>query len=194
MCGHARRSANGCNAAKARRGTVIEQIEKIIELFEQKQIDRRQLVRALVVAAAAVPSGTAEAATPLLTGSAINHVTLRVTDLQRSRAFYERVVGATVMYETDRLYDMRLSGGNSFISIAQDPAPRIDHLCVGIRNFDVDRAEAMLEKEFPDSQATATSTPPGATQPIKWRSINLRDPDGNRLQLSDVKFQLDGKH
>ena len=172
---------------------MIEQIERIVELFEQKQIDRRELVRALLVAAA-VPSATAEAATPLLTGSAINHVTIRVTDLQRSRAFYERLVGAKVMYEAPRMYDMRLSGGNSFISINENPMPRIDHLCVGIRNFDIDRAEAMLNKDFPGSEATATSTPPGASQPIKWRSVNLRDPDGNRVQLSDVKFQLDGKH
>lgn len=172
---------------------MIEQIERMIDLFEQKRIDRRQLVCALV-AAVAGPSATAEAAPPLLTGSAINHVTLRVTDLQRSRAFYERLVGVKVMYETDRLYDMRLGGGTSFISIAQDTAPRIDHLCVGIRNFDVERTELMLKKEFPDSQATATSTPAGASQPIKWRSINLRDPDGNRVQLGDVKFQLDGKH
>jgi catechol 2,3-dioxygenase-like lactoylglutathione lyase family enzyme len=171
---------------------MIDQIEHIVELFEQKKINRRQLVHALI-AAAAVPSATAEAA-PLFAGSAINHVTMRVTNLQRSRAFYERLVGAHVMYSTDRLHDMRLGGGTSFISIAQDPAPRIDHLCVGIKNFDVDRAEATIKKEFPESQASATATPAGASEPIKWRSINLRDPDGNRIQLGDVKFQLDGKH
>jgi len=172
---------------------MTEHIERIVDLFEAKKIDRRQLVRALLVAAAA-PAARADAAPPLLTGSLINHVTMRVTDLQRSRAFYERLVGAQVMYETDRLYDMRLGGGTSFISIAQDTAPRIDHLCVGIRNFDVDRAEAMLKKEFPGSDVTATTTPAGAAQPIKWRSINMRDPDGNRVQLGDVNFQLDGKH
>lgn len=172
---------------------MVERIEKIVALFEQKQIDRRQLIGALVAAMAA-PAASVDAAPALMTGRGVNHVTMFVSDLQRSRTFYERLVGATVMYDGGRFYDMRLSGGDSFISILQSNTPRIDHLCIGIPNFDTDRAEAAIKQEFPDSKATATSTPAGAAQPIKWRSVNLRDPDGNAVQLGDVKFQLDGKH
>lgn len=172
---------------------MIERIEELVALFERKQIDRRHLIGALLVATAA-PGASVEAQSPLFDGRGVNHVTIFVSDLQKSRAFYERLVGATVMYEGGRFYDMRLSGGNSFISIVQSATPRIDHLCVGIPNFDTDKAEAMIQKEFPDSQAKATSTPPGAPQPIKWRSVNLKDPDGNAVQLGDVNFQLDGKH
>jgi catechol 2,3-dioxygenase-like lactoylglutathione lyase family enzyme len=172
---------------------MVERIEQLVALFEQKQIDRRQLIGALVAALAA-PAASVEAAPALLDGRGVNHVTMFVSDLQRSRAFYERLVGATVMYDGGRVYDMRLSGGQSFISIVQSKTPRIDHVCVGIPNFDTDRTEALIKKEFPESKAAATSTPPGAAQPIKWRSVNLRDPDGNAIQLGDVKFQLDGKH
>ena len=171
---------------------MVERIAQIVALFEQKKISRRELVGALL-AAAAVPSAPAEAAAPMLEGSLINHVTMFVTDLQRSRAFYERLVGASVMYDGGRVYDMRLNGGTSFISIVQSATPRIDHLCIGIPNFDTDQAEMMIRKEFPDSRAAATSSQPGAP-PIKWRSVNLRDPDGNAVQLGDVKFQLDGQH
>lgn len=171
---------------------MVERIEQIVALFEQKKISRRELVGALLAAAAVGPA-PAVAAAPMLDGSVVNHVTMFVSDLQRSRAFYERLVGATVMYDGGRFYDMRLSGGTSFISILQSPTPRIDHLCIGIPDFDTDQTEAMVRKEFPASQAAATSSPPGAP-PIKWRSVNLRDPDGNAIQLGDVKFQLDGKH
>ena len=171
---------------------MVERIEQIVALFEQKRISRRQLVGALL-AAAAVPSAVVEAEAPMLDGSVVNHVTMFVTDLQRSRAFYERLVGATVMYDGGRFYDMRLSGGTSFISIVQSATPRIDHLCIGIPNFDTDQAEAMVRKEFPESRAAATSSQPGAP-PITWRSVNLRDPDGNAIQLGDSKFQLNGKH
>src|SRR5436190_6981981 len=157
---------------------MVERIEQVVTLFEQKKIDRRQLIGALLAVAAA-PAATSEAATPLLNGSVVNHVTMFVSDLQKSRAFYERLVGATVMYDGGRFYDMRLSGGTSFISIVQNANPRIDHLCIGIPNFDTDKAEAMIKQEFPDNKAAATSTPPGASQPIKWRSVNLKDPDGN---------------
>ena len=173
---------------------MVERIEKIVALFEQKHIDRRQLIGALLLATAA-PATSVDAADSLLDGRILNHVTIMVSDLERSRAFYERLVGATVMYErAGRLYDMRLNGGNSFISISQSNTPRIDHVCVGIPDFDTDRAADAIRKEFPDSKATATSTPAGASEPIKWRSVNLRDPDGNAIQLGDVKFQLDGKH
>ena len=172
---------------------MVKRIEAIVSLFEQKRIDRRQLISALAVAAAA-PAASVAAAPSLFDGRVVNHVTMFVSDLQKSRAFYERLVGATVMYDGGRFYDMRLSGGTSFISILQSNTPRIDHLCIGIPNFDTDRAEVAIKKEFPDSKAAATSTPPGAAAPIKWRSVNLRDPDGNSVQLGDVKFQLDGKH
>jgi len=171
---------------------MVERMEQIVALFEQKKISRRELVAALL-ALAALPSAPAEAAAPMFDGSVVNHVTMFVTDVQRSRAFYERLVGATVMYDGGRVYDMRLSGGTSFISIVQSATPRIDHLCIGIPNFDTDQAEAMIKKEFPESRAAATSSAPGAA-PITWRSVNLRDPDGNAVQLGDVKFQLNGKH
>jgi catechol 2,3-dioxygenase-like lactoylglutathione lyase family enzyme len=173
---------------------VVQRIEAFVSLFEQKRINRRQLVSALVATVASAGAAPAEGAPSLFDGRIVNHVTMFVTDLQKSREFYERLVGATVMYDGGRVLDMRLSGGTSFVSIVQSNTPRIDHLCIGIPNFDTDRAETAIKKEFPDSKAAATSTPLGAATPIKWRSVNLRDPDGNSVQLGDVKFQLDGKH
>ena len=178
---------------------MVEQIEKLVDLFEQKQLNRRQLIGALMLAAAA-PAAPAVAAPSLFDGRVLNHVTIMVSDLERSRAFYERLLGVTVMYDGPKrgqsFYDMKLHGGTSFISIAgaRSAMPHINHVCVGIPNFDTDRAEAVIKKEFPDSKAQATSTPPGASAPILWRSVNLKDPDGNGIQLGDVKFQLDGKH
>jgi len=178
---------------------MVDQIERLVDLFEQKRLSRRQLIGALMAAAAA-PTAPAAAAPALFDGQVLNHVTMMVSDLERSRAFYERLVGATVMYDGTRtgqsMYDMKLSGGTSFISIVGGRAtpPRIDHLCVGIPNFDTDRAEATIKQEFPGAQARATSTPAGAPEPIQWRSVNLKDPDGNGVQLGDLRFQLNGKH
>lgn len=178
---------------------MVEHIEKLVTMFESKQLDRRQLIAALLTAAA-VPAPTVAAEPALFDGRALNHVTMMVSDLERSRTFYERLLGVKVMYEGPKrgqqVYDMRLADGTSFISIAlaRSGPPHINHLCVGVRNFDTDRAEAVIKKEFPDSKAQATSTPAGAPEPIQWRSVNLKDPDGNGLQLGDVKFQLNGKH
>ena len=77
-----------------------EQIETLVDLFEQKRLSRRQLIGALVAAATA-PAQRAAAAPSLFEGQALNHVTMMVSDIERSRAFYERLVGATVMYRRD---------------------------------------------------------------------------------------------
>ena len=178
---------------------MLNEIEKLVDLFEQKRLSRRQLIVGLVAAASASPA-PAGAAPALFDGQALNHVTMMVSDIERSRAFYERLVGATVMYDGAKvgqsMYDMRLAGSTSFISVvsARSTSPRIDHFCVGIPNFDTDRAEAAINEQFPNAQARATSTPPGASEPIQWRSVNLKDPDGNGVQLGDVKFQLNGRH
>jgi catechol 2,3-dioxygenase-like lactoylglutathione lyase family enzyme len=182
-----------------READMHEEIETLVALFEQKRLSRRQLIGALVAATAA-RAQRAGAAPSLFEGQALNHVTMMVGDVERSRAFYERLLGVTVMYDGSRvgqpMYDMKLNGGTSFISVvsARSAAPRIDHFCVGIPNFDTDRAEALIKEQFPNAQARATSTPPGASEPIQWRSVNLKDPDGNGVQLGDVKFQLNGKH
>src|SRR4029079_12846117 len=126
------------------------QIETLVDLFEQKRLSRRQLIGALVAAAAA-PAQRAAAAPSLFEGQALNHVTMMVSDIERSRAFYERLVGATVMYDGTRVgqqtYDMRLNESTSFISVVstRSTAPRIDHFCVGIPNSDTDRAEATIK-------------------------------------------------
>ena len=178
---------------------MVEQVEQLVSMFESNQLNRRQLIAALLTAVAApVPAAAADPA--LFDGRLLNHATVMVSDLERSRAFYQRLLGVKVMYEGPKrgqsVYDMRLADGTSFISIAlaRSGAPHINHICVGIPNFDTDRAEAVLKTEFPESKAQATSTPPGASEAIQWRSVNLKDPDGNGLQLGDVKFQLDGKH
>jgi catechol 2,3-dioxygenase-like lactoylglutathione lyase family enzyme len=179
---------------------MVEQIEKLVSMFERGQLDRRQLIGGFVATLGA-PTAAAATGPALFEGRQVNHVTLSVSDLERSRAFYERLVGAKVMYEGPKhgqpVYDMRLADGTSFISVAatrSGVAPHINHVCVGIRAFDADRAEALLKKEFPGSDPRATSTPAGAPEPIRWRSVNLKDPDGIGIQLGDVKFQLDGRH
>ena len=176
---------------------MLERIEKLVAMFEQKQIDRRQLIGSLVVAAAAPAAAPAAAAPGVLDGRVLNHVTIGVTDIKRSRAFYERLLGVAVLYDGTtsgaQFYDLRLNG-ECFISLMNSATPRIDHLCVGIPDFDADRAAADIKQAFPDSNLNLRMNAPSrSSKPIVWRNVFVTDPDGNSVQLADVKYQLDGR-
>lgn len=173
---------------------MIDRIETLVGQFERKEITRRQLIGALL-ATAVTSSRPAAAAEPVMQGHQINHITLGVKDINRSRAFYERLLGAKLWYDgskTTGFYDLGL-GGPSFISVSQQVAPGFNHFCVGISNFDVDKAAAEVKKAFPDQnpQPQKVSRPDGST--LAWPSFSIKDPDGYSLQLGDAKYQLDGR-
>ena len=54
-----------------------------------------------------------------------------------------------------------------------------DHFCFGVDGFDAPRALAVLEAKMPDAQPRVES----------GDQIFLRDPDGVRVQLADVKYK-----
>ena len=66
-------------------------ISKLLASYENGKLSRRDLVQGLALLAAG--SGTASAAG--FQGNSINHVSLYVSDLQRSSDFYQRGLGGS---------------------------------------------------------------------------------------------------
>jgi catechol-2,3-dioxygenase len=67
-------------------------ISKLLATYENGKLSRRDLVQGLALLAAG--SGTLSAAG--IQGNSINHVSLYVSDLQKSTDFYQRVLGGAV--------------------------------------------------------------------------------------------------
>jgi hypothetical protein len=66
------------------------EIEELVGKFEARGLSRRELVAALagIVAAAAAPaSAQGDAVTKVAQGRTINHVSMAVTDVEKSAAF-----------------------------------------------------------------------------------------------------------
>jgi len=105
-----------------------------------------------------------------------------VPDVQKSVAFYQDLFGLPVL--TRQAPGVNLHCGAGFLGIyplpANATASRIDHLCLGIENFD---ADAVL-KQLTDRGIKASLRLRGET-----RELYFTDPDGIRVQLQDVKYK-----
>jgi catechol 2,3-dioxygenase-like lactoylglutathione lyase family enzyme len=106
----------------------------------------------------------------------LSHVTLHVTDIPRSRGFYESL-GFTLIVSADH-YCRFLVGGETTLSIEAHPAPITPaaHVCI---EFDT---PAALDAEIDRLAAAGVAI---AEQPNDkrwlWREARLIDPDGHVL-------------
>jgi catechol 2,3-dioxygenase-like lactoylglutathione lyase family enzyme len=143
-------------------------ISRLLKTYENGKLSRRDLVQGLALLAAS--SGTMSAAG--FQGNSINHVSLFVSDLQRSTDFYQRVFGCPV---NKRDGNNQLTFGKGFLVLRPGKPPgKVDHLAIGIDKFNKDSVVADLKAR-------------GAT-PIDQQGgdfgFHVVDPDGFPVQLS----------
>jgi len=143
-------------------------ISRLLEAYENGKMSRRALIQGLALLAAG--AGTAEAAG--FQGNSINHVSLYVSNLQRSTDFYQRVFGCTV---NKRDGNNQLMFGKDFLVLRPgNPPGKVDHFAIGVDNFNKDSVTADLKTR-------------GAT-PIDEQGGNfgfhVLDPDGFPVQIS----------
>ena len=149
-------------------------ITSMVEQFAVGRLSRRELVcaiTALVATAARGRSGIAHAQPRASTFQALglNHLALRVTDLDRSQAFYERHLGMTVIpsrAESPRL----MACGPHVLNLFKAAQPQMDHVCFTVPDYDAKVAAARLraQKIEPDVEADR---------------VHFLDPDGYKLQV-----------
>ena len=143
-------------------------ISKMLETYEKGKLSRRELIQGLALLAA----GSSTAAAAGFQGNSINHVSLQVSDLQRSTDFYQRVFGCTV---NKREGNNQLMFGKNFLVLRPGtPAAKVDHLAIGVDNFNKDSVTADLKSR-------------GVT-PIDQQGggfgFHVLDPDGFPVQIS----------
>jgi catechol 2,3-dioxygenase-like lactoylglutathione lyase family enzyme len=123
----------------------------------------------------------------------IDHVVLRVRDLDRMIAFYQGVLGCEVAHRQDALGLVHLRAGASLIDLVDvagtlgvkggdapsGSANNMDHLCLRVADFDVETIRRELEAHGVGIGEIAERY--GASG--RATSIYLRDPEGNGLEL-----------
>ena len=155
-------------------------IEKMLTDFERGTLTRRQLAATLTgmaAAAAAVPVAPALAA-PSLKAITLNHVTVRVPNLQKTSKFYQQFFGMKLAQQSKTIHI--LSVGESFFGIEEKPGPAaLDHYDFGLEGFD---AKAMRAKVA----AHGLAITPGSRGDDE--SFKFNDPDGFVVQVNGPKY------
>jgi catechol 2,3-dioxygenase-like lactoylglutathione lyase family enzyme len=130
---------------------------------------------------------------PPFRATGIDHVVLRVADLERSIGFYRDVLGCAVERRLDELGLVQLRAGHSLIDLVDVDAPlgrsggaapgaqarNMDHVAIAIDDFDECAIRAHLERHAVDADETKRLYGAEGFGP----SIYLRDPDDNRVEL-----------
>ena len=152
-----------------------DSVENLVTLFEHGTLNRQQLIQGLLAALApisAVANAHADTSTTAtFRGRSLNHVTLSVSDVERSKEFYSRLLGGTISFETEK--GEKVEGANlalpdcimGFYKLGE---PRVHHFCVGVEDFSIDAALEKLKSDFPESKPTI----------YRGEELYFRDPDG----------------
>lgn len=126
--------------------------------------------------------------------SHIDHIVLRVSDIDRSVDFYGRVLGCEVVLRRDELGLVHLRAGTALIDLVSldgrlgaaggaGPGPQgrnLDHLCLRIDPFDAEAIARHLQSQ---------DVPPLGDIQLNFGaegygpSLYIRDPDGNVIEF-----------
>ena len=153
-------------------------IEKMLDTYERGGINRRNFVQSLATIIA-LPALSASPVQSGFQGKTINHVTLYVSDVAKSKVFYQKLLSLSVKNEEKDFCEFNL--GKSFLGIYKaDEEARNDHFCIGIESFKADKVFEKLKSDFPSANPTLE----GGSQ------VYLRDPDNIRFQLSSIDYKV----
>ena len=118
-----------------------EIIASLLESYERGKVSRRQLIQGL--AAIAASGHTVPAFGSTFVG--LNHIAIRVTNVQRSRDFYQKHLGAPVIHESET--NCFLGLGKNFLTLFQNQTSGLDHFCVAIQNLNADAVMEDLKRQ-----------------------------------------------
>jgi catechol 2,3-dioxygenase-like lactoylglutathione lyase family enzyme len=165
------------------------EIDDLVGQFESRALSRRELVTALagLVASAATAPAAAQGGpvTAVAQGRTINHVSMAVTDVEKSASFYRALLG---LKEVSRPGNggINLGLSDGFLGLYKLPNPgTVNHFCIGVDDFNPDVMADRLKQQ--GIQATVDRNPANRTS--GGDQLYFTDPDKTRVQLGPNGYQ-----
>lgn len=151
-------------------------LDSLLTAFERGTITRRELATrlgAMVAALAGVARVTGkedDATKPTLSSKGLNHLALRVTDVGRSRDWYAKHLGLSVLHDSAGSCFMR--SADDFVALFRSSQAGLHHYCYTVG--DTERKEAFKKLKA------------AGLEPWKEESrVYFKDPDGLTVQVAD---------
>jgi catechol 2,3-dioxygenase-like lactoylglutathione lyase family enzyme len=146
-------------------------ISGILDRYERGALSRRELIQGMAMLVAA--SATVSAADSAVKITRIHHVSLQVSDVERSVKFYQDAFALPILNEDKKTETVRLTAGGSLVVIRRgSPAGVVDHFALGVDHLD----KATVTEEMKQHGITPTDT----GEPLTFHVV---DPDGYPVQM-----------
>jgi catechol 2,3-dioxygenase-like lactoylglutathione lyase family enzyme len=150
--------------------------DRLFDAYDRGQVSRRGLISALLPLLAAAP---AEAADSLKVVN-INHVSLNVTDIEKSREFYQMLFGAPVVSKQSNGINLDMGPGSFLGLYKMGPStPAIHHVCLAL--------EATVETAADVLQQNGVK--PQIRDRDGVKELYFRDPDNIMIQLQNKSYR-----
>jgi catechol 2,3-dioxygenase-like lactoylglutathione lyase family enzyme len=151
--------------------------EDLFRVSENGRVSRRRLLLSLPALVAA-PRLFAQTSGPPIRVRGINHVTLSVSDVKRSVDFYQGLFGMPIVSRQGSATNLQIGAGPQFlgVSAAGADSPRIDHLCLGVEDFNVERVTRILAQHGVSRIDAAGG------------ELYVKDPNGFVIELEDARY------
>ena len=147
-------------------------ISDLVSKFEGGTLSRRQLIGSLT----ALMAFSRPVAAAGVVGMTLEHVSLQVRDLQRSRDFYNRVFGMSEPTQAapraDGSIRLDLKTGGFFVLRTGSPVGTVDHVAIRLDRFDKEQVIRQLK----DAGVNPVDDAGGA-------GFHVVDPDGFNVQI-----------
>ena len=147
-------------------------ISNLVTRFEKGVLTRRELIRGLAMLTAAGGTAAAGLQETGLKGTRIDHVSIQVTNLQRSIDFYQKLFGFSIVSEDKNNEIVRLGINKTLVSLHhKSPTGIVDHFAIGVDHFDKESAtrELQMRGAIPQENIDA--------------GFHVKDPEGLSVQI-----------
>lgn len=167
-------------------------------------LTRRSLLLTVPAAVWGAARVGAQGTKPMLKARDMNHLTLSVSDPKRSLEFYQGLFGMPIQARQAQTVCLRIGAGPQFLALGAAGAtpPSINHLCVTVDDFSVDRVLSVLAAHGITKADAAGGGLSGGPMKVRVRmrgpefggskdgtpELYFADPDGVVMQLQDHRY------
>lgn len=107
-------------------------------------------------------------------GNGVNHLAIRVSDIERSKAFYQRLFGLPVVSESSSSCFLGIR--DNFLALFRRSDAGMDHFCISVDDYSPDESVRLARGE-------------GLTPRRSGRRVYFDDPSGHEVQVSAGSHQ-----